>query len=694
MPDDPAVLAVLESNPRTPFELLRAIRILSDLGQPQLAQPFAQQLAGQQLDQTQKAVLFKQFPSATLMRLARNPELAKSVGPFIDDLFQSAAAFRRDPARLAEWAQQLSDSNESVRAQAAYDLLRAREAAVAPLVAILADPARAAQHRTAKRMLLHLGDVAVAPLLGVLESPDAALKTQVVEVLGSLAAGDAVPWLLGPLVAPETPLPLRTMTAAALERIAGQTPDSSTALRLLEHAARHRLEASRNQSGDGEPNVEVWHWDADQNQSVPVLFNKTGASLDEAVRLSAELYELDTQSPERRRLYLTALLQAAKLLGGLDKPLATGQGTPYAQAAEFGPHVVEDVLAAAMAGGYMPAATGAAQILGDIGSSELLKHGGATPSTLARAAHHADRRLRFAATEAIMKLHPTEPFAGSSYVTEALGYFAGSYGVPRILIAHPLSAEGGKLAGLAAALGYEADVATNGRQAYELAVESPDYELVLIHSAIARPAADELLAQLRRDRRTAMLPIGFIAPYDDQARVESFARRAGRAVAFLQPQNDAEMKLLVSDVLAHAGRSHVAAQERAAEALAAIEWLVELGDTNQRVFDISQLEPSIVPLLYVPQVAGKALELLAEIGTGEAQRASLSWPTLLRSRSPSAGARWPRWPAAFAATARYCVAMRSTRSTTYITSMPAATRKPTKCWVQCWTSSSIKAVPP
>ncbi|MEX0677797.1 MAG: hypothetical protein WD063_12020 [Pirellulales bacterium] len=623
VPDDPAVRTVLESHPATPFELLRAIRILADLGHPKLAKPFIDELGKQKLDLAAKAALVNRFDSAMLIRLARNPDLAESLGPFIDDLFRSAEAYRRDPQRLALWAGQLSDPDESVRARAVVALLQAREAAVAPLVAILADPARAAEHERARRILVQLDDLAIEPLVGVLESPDAALKTQVIEVLGALEAHQAAAELLVPLVSPSSTPQLRAAAAGALKQTSGQVPDMQEALRLLEHAASRRLEQSRDESGDGPPSVVVWQWYAKQKASVPVLYDRTGASLASAVRLAGDLFELDRQSAARRRLYLTALLEAAQLRNGLGNALPSGPGTVYEAAAGYGAQAVEDVLVHAMDKGYIPAATAAAQILGDIGTLDLLARGGAAPGALARAAYHADRRLRFAAIGAILKLRPGRPFAGSSYVTEGLKFLAGSYGAPRILIAHPLSDEGGKLAGLAATLGYEADVATNGRQAYELAIQSPDYELVLIHSAIARPAADELLAQLRRDRRTAQLPVGLIAPVNDLARVDRFARRAGRAEAFLQPQKEAEMKLFTGDVLAHAGRSYVTSAERKVQALAALDALVALAQSPQRVFDTGRLEAAILPLLYVPEVAPRAAELLAEIGTDEAQRAFL-----------------------------------------------------------------------
>ena len=135
--------------------------------------------------------------------------------------------------------------------------------------------------------------------------------------------------------------------------------------------------------------------------------------------------------------------------------------------------------------------------------------------------------LRFAAIDAILKLRPTEPFAGSSHVADGLGFFASSYGTPRVLVVHPRSEMGQQIAGLAAELGYESDLATNGRRAFELAVGSPDYEFILLHSAIERPPVDELLAQLRRDRRTALLPVGLIAPWDDLERVARFRRNGG-----------------------------------------------------------------------------------------------------------------------------------------------------------------------
>ncbi len=255
-----------------------------------------------------------------------------------------------------------------------------------------------------------------------------------------------------------------------------------------------------------------------------------------------------------------------------------------------------------------------------------------------------------------MHLKPSQPFAGSSQVTDALGYFASSYGTARILIVHPLADEAQKLAGLAAGLGYEADVATNGRQGFELAVHSPDYELALVHSRIERPSIDEFLTQLRRDRRTNLLPVGLIAPLDDLKRIGDFARGVPRTEVFLQPQNRDEMKLFVGQVLARSKRWHVPADERLAEAAAAVDWLTALADRPQKVFDVRREEPAIARALAAPPLTPKAASLLGRLGTAKAQRSLVDLADLatqpLATRQAAA--------AAFAtSTARYGVLLTS-----------------------------------
>jgi CheY-like chemotaxis protein len=623
VPDDPAVRAVLESHPESPAQLLRAVQILADLGRADLAKPFIGELTKRKLDLQAKAVLADRFNSAVILRLARNEELAPSLAPFLDDLLKSADEFRRDAGRLKQAAKQLSDPDQAVRASAVLALSRARESAVAPLVAILADPKRAGEHGRAQAMLVQLGDVAIAPLLGTLESPDSALKTRVVQVLGRLRAEAATAQLLGAMISPAGTPALHTAAAAALAGIGGAAPGVGEAVRLLEHAAETALVRSRDQADAGGLPREVWHWNAKQGQSMPILYDEAGAYLAEAVRLARDLYRFDPSHPEHRRLCLIAMMQAAKLRAGLDKPLPSGPATVHAFAFSQGSAVVEDVLREAMAKGYIPAATAAAEVLGDTLDAALLVPRGAAVSPLALAAQNADRRLRFAAVNAIMKLDPRAPFAGSSQITGSLAFFASSYGSPRVLVAHPRSDQAQSIAGLAAGLGYETDAATNGRRAFELATSSSDYDFIIVHSAIDRPRADELIAQLRRDGRTAALPVGLVAPLEDLDRVQRYGFKLPRAAVMLQPQNDAEMRLFANQLLALAGNRHVSAAERKAQAIAALDWLAKISSQTQNVFDVGRHEGALLEALYVPDLSARAAAVLGQLGTATSQRGLL-----------------------------------------------------------------------
>lgn len=635
LPDDPAVQAVLESHPQTAPELIRAIQILADLNQAALAKPFAVELAAKKLELGDKATLADRFGSANLLRLSRNAELAPVLGPFIDDLFRSAEIFRRDADRLAAAAAQLTDPDEQVRSAAIMALVRARESAVAPLVSILADPKRAAAQPMASWVLARLGDVAVAPLVGVLESPDSTLKTHVVRVLGHMRAQQATTALLGAMISPVGSPELRSEAARALGAIGGRPPTVDEALRVLETGARRALARSRDESEAMGPSVEVWHWNAAHGQSEPVEYDSAAAALAEGVRLARDLLRYNPAQGANRRLYLIAALQAAKLRVGLDRPLPSGPGTSHNVAARYGTQVLEEVLSEALSQGYLPAATAAAEILGDIGDASLLVQRGASASPLALAAQHADRRVRFAATRAIMNFHPTGPFAGSSQVAAGIAFFAASYGGPRVLVVHPLSVDAQSIGGLAAQLGYMPDIATTGRQAFELATTSSDYEFILIHSAIKRPNADELVAQFRRESRTRALPIGIIAPVEDWQRVESYAMNVPRVFPMLQPTRPEEMKLLVDQMLAMAGRRHVSAAERKVHAAAAIEWLAELTARPQHVFDIRQYESTLLDVLFVPELSEGATVVFSNLGTPASQRRLLELADLTSQPAPA-----------------------------------------------------------
>ena len=98
-----------------------------------------------------------------------------------------------------------------------------------------------------------------------------------------------------------------------------------------------------------------------------------------------------------------------------------------------------------------------------------------------------------------MKLKPVAPFAGSSDLMNALAFFADSPGVKRALVVFPNDLPPARWPACSARMGYDVDIATNGRQANLLATSNGDYELALLSSRIDKPPVWVLIQQLRHD---------------------------------------------------------------------------------------------------------------------------------------------------------------------------------------------------
>ena len=295
-----------------------------------------------------------------------------------------------------------------------------------------------------------------------------------------------MPALLVPAVGSTSSAELKAAAGQALTQILGHIPTESEAAELLSHEARAALEKAKLLRADPQPSVERWNWDEKLGQSVLSHLPPADAAATDAARLAGDAYMLaaDAQS---RRLFILAQLTAAKLLGGLDHPLPKGEGTVHAQMAALGPVAIEDALVAALAQEQFTAATAAAEILGDIGQEEMLHRSGVALSPLAEAAKSNDRRLRFAAIDAILKLKPSRSFAGAGSIPQNLAFFAGTAGYRRAIVGHPRTDKGQQLIGLLAGLDYEGDGVNNSRQFMTVASQSPDYEVGLVHVSLGGP---------------------------------------------------------------------------------------------------------------------------------------------------------------------------------------------------------------
>lgn len=620
-PEDPAVQAVLESRPSSPAEWIDVATSLARLGKPELAKSFLQKVLGARLSPQQLTALGERLGPAVFLDIGGRPELAPEGRQVADAVIAALDAQARDPQRLADLIKQLQSPSAESRYRALLGLRQGRETAAGALAAVLADPGRAAEHRMVRAALARFGADAVEPLIAILDRGGPKLRVEAIQALAAMEAREANVFLLAPCTSAQSPVEVRAAAESAFRKLSGRIPTKSEAVHILVSQAKlcfaGRLPVREEQPGQSR----MWFWDDAKRQLVARLSTTADAIRVLAARLARDAYTVDPEDPSIRSLHLATTLEQVAYENGLDQPLKSEPGSVVASAAAFGAQTLESVVELGMTSQHAAAATAAARILGQIGKAEDLLYRNGQVAPLVRAVRHPDARLRFAAVEAIMALQPAKPFPGSSFVTESLGFFVSSKGMRRILVADASIAEARRLTGYLAVLGYQLDTATTGRQALQVAMESPDYELVLVDTGLDQPTVDFFVQQLRRDFRTGSLPVGIMARAGHLERARHMAEQDGLSDAFPRIHAEESMRAEVQRLLALSGQTLVSVAERQQQALRAAQWLAELSKADPKLYDLGRLGQAMIQALDVPALSPHAAAVLATMGTAESQKA-------------------------------------------------------------------------
>ncbi len=417
--------AVIETKPTTPAECSRAAKILVDLGRPDLAKGLLKKVLDANLEPKQLADLAEQLGAKTFFDMAVVPALQPEAKRLADAVAAAIKARVQDPKRIAELIGQLQDPSEDKRFRALVGLQEAGPAAIGPLLAVLADPARSGEAANVRAVLAEMGRAARGPLLAVVEGADPKLTVEAMKVLGAMSDRSLAYCLLRPRYGTKSDAAVRAAAETEIQRLTGGVPTRAQAVRLLTDAAREYFDRRKPVEGVIDGRVESWQWDAAKRKCVARSVTPEEAAQTLAARRASDAYAIAPDDPQVRVLYLATLLEAAACRKGLDRPWDE-KDPALIEAQRSGVKTIEAVLADAMAHRHFAAAAAAVELLGQMGTAgELLSQ----ENGLIEALQSPDRRLRMAAAEAIVRLQPARPFAGSSYLLDALGFFAASRGV-------------------------------------------------------------------------------------------------------------------------------------------------------------------------------------------------------------------------------------------------------------------------
>ncbi len=515
--------------PVTPLDLMNAVDVLSVAGRPTLVRYYLRKFLEADAEPKEFAQIVKMVGSKKLMQIANNPYFAPQGAEAVAKIVVEAKKHWTDEGVLEKALEDWSGFDEHGRLKPAstdalHALWKGERLSLVQMIdklGTLKDEKEAAELTVA---ILSFGPDAKEALAAALQSENTTLVLNAARGLATTISTDETWLLYSTLFRRGNTLSDKQCNGiiAILKRRGHTIPTREAAAAALYQRAKDYYEKNRPLKTDAEGKVSFWTWNTTEKKVEYVQMTVPDAYRHFAWHYARQAHELAPKQPWIRKLHLAATFDRTTHQNGLDeeKPLDEA----LLQLADT--EILEEILCESMSDGHDGAALAAATLLGMKGNvndnaDDLLASKDGKPRVLVQATMAENRRVRFAALESIMALNPTKPFPGSSYVVEALMWFARADGKRILVSAHPKQAEAAQTAGYFIALsdenskpstelGYRGELAGNGKEAMRKAAESPDVEMLVIDLLCQNPPVSALVQEMRHDPRTSDIPIAVL----------------------------------------------------------------------------------------------------------------------------------------------------------------------------------------
>lgn len=524
----PAERMVLYDDPKTPYDFARAAGLLAGVGRSSLVRSFLKEFNKQpQPGPEECARLVDEIGSKTLMRIALERIYAPQGEKAVRTIFEGARKYWNEPEAIQKAIDRLAAGEKSTAAADITTVWRGAEVSVALLIDRFAEADDEEEAKELRAVLASMGSPVKEALAEGLRCGKAEVVRQCAKTLAVMLAPQESPVLFGPLYGKtgefaDIPDDVREDIRAIVEKLLDAVPSREEAARQLCKFANDYAERRRTIRADVQGMSEIW------------VLNESSGSVERrqmpvaaAYRLYAYRYARAADAvvpdwPSVTRLYMEMLFERSAYLDGERKVDEADISAlrNLLDEREVSVATVESLLDEAMQNRRFGTATIAATLLADRGTAETLCYAGANevsrgsagirPRALVRACTSPDRRLRFAALSAVMKLDPQRPYPGASFVAETLAWFARSEGINRAVVASPKQTDAMKLAGFLHPLGFRTDTALSGGEAMRLAAATPDVELLLLDIRCRKPLPSMLAKEIRNDNRMHDIPVAIL----------------------------------------------------------------------------------------------------------------------------------------------------------------------------------------
>jgi CheY-like chemotaxis protein len=443
-----------------------------------------------------------------------------------------------DPDRIMKYARRLTAETPEEIAFAQKELLRSGVSAVPLLLDLLRGNAAPALRAAILDLLPRFGAGSVPPLVAALDVDEPNLKIDLLNVLRQRddyltlryrAETDIIPTLWyfsAPL--PIHPEGLRTKARGMLKGLLEKDPDSErnterrTPQYRLTEEARTFLEHKERFTNPEK--VNVWRWEGAR----PVAAEMTPSEAEEYYGLRYARWALRAQPDylPAQKVFLTLALDKHFARSPADMPLAKSSPELYAILVTAPYDFVTDLLETALREKRISQAVALLHVLGDRTEVKAARSseasGGdapkpeARPSLLMKALDYPDRRVQFAAVDALLRTPGPHLHQRAAQIVKILaGYLQADPpepgAKPRAAIGDTDRVRGEALAGVLRQAGFDAVVLRTGKDLVRRIQQRPDVDLILVDHHIAGPMLPDVLTQLRADFRAKTVPLLVVA---------------------------------------------------------------------------------------------------------------------------------------------------------------------------------------
>ncbi|HET6424161.1 MAG TPA: HEAT repeat domain-containing protein [Planctomycetaceae bacterium] len=613
--------------PTTPEELFSSVLLLVELGRFDLAGKYLTQFAEGEPTDELLIKLRDEHGTGSFLRLSRIPELQPAGKAVLDRLNRASRGQVDDPAFVEGMIARLT-GNSTEREIAYRELRNAGPRAVPQMLRVLATTPIEEQRDAISLALVRMGRQVVPALIGALESPHELVRMAAIDGLRLLDAKEAIPYLwrlaFSEAVTPGTRLQakraiaaLRTGSPDQLQSVESVTALQDLRTRAEEYFTRVTLLAPENEV---ERTLTRWSWDPETDLLVGRTVDVGPATLAVAQRLARDALDLAPERPELQRLALNTTLALEVQNRGWAEPLPITAGSVLGGALTTGLPLLTDSLRQALTWGRTDAAWAILTAMKHIPTRELVRTRDGLVSPVILALNYPDVRIQFEAAMVVLRSEPTTEFAGSRRVVQILRRALTDPGQARAMVIDADRERGIIVGGYLNEQGFEGLAVATGKQGFQQAAELAGIDLIVIHVNAVDWALSQTIANLRADARTSSIPIIIYGPEDTRNKMTRLIKRTGLATYVSESSSADDFWGQARPFLSGLQAPPLTQDERREHRVLATYWLATIATSkNSRLFDITDAERELIPLIDDEELAPNLIVALGAVPTAEVQ---------------------------------------------------------------------------